>query len=383
MNCRKCKKEIVDGSKFCNYCGTKQEYEKSVKKRGNGQGCAYKMPDGRWMIEVTLGYDEVVENGVTKLKRKRVKKGGFATKKEALAYAPQLQQTVTETDKNIKFKDLYKKWMDGDAGLKGHTEKVSKHTIDCYKSAYKYFAPIYYVEVAKLKTEHLQKCIDDCPHGKRTKENMKAVGTCVFRLAMQLEIVDRNYAEYVYIQKEEQNERLAFSAEQMQTIWDNINIVPELKYALVLCYTGMRLGEMLKSLTADYYPDKGYFITGSKTEAGKRRSITISPKILPFFSDFGKDEYLFFSGKKPPTEKKFREDIFYPALKKVGIDVVLADGSHLYTPHCCRHTFATLMKEVDAPATDKQKLIGHSKFEMTAHYTHTDIESLKKITDNL
>ena len=41
------------------------------------------------------------------------------------------------------------------------------------------------------------------------------------------------------------------------------------------------------------------------------------------------------------------------------------------------------MKNVDAPATDKQKLIGHAKFEMTAHYTHTDIASLKKITDNL
>ena len=42
-----------------------------------------------------------------------------------------------------------------------------------------------------------------------------------------------------------------------------------------------------------------------------------------------------------------------------------------------------MMKDVDAPNTDKQKLIGHSKFEMTAHYTHTDVESLRKITDNL
>ena len=41
------------------------------------------------------------------------------------------------------------------------------------------------------------------------------------------------------------------------------------------------------------------------------------------------------------------------------------------------------MKNVNAPATDKQKWIGHSKFEMTAHYTHTDIDSLKKITDNI
>ena len=41
------------------------------------------------------------------------------------------------------------------------------------------------------------------------------------------------------------------------------------------------------------------------------------------------------------------------------------------------------MKNVNAPNTDKQKLIGHSKFEMTAYYTHTDIDSLKKITDNI
>lgn len=373
MNCRKCKKEIVDGSKFCNFCGTKQEYEKSMRKRGNGEGTVFKMPDGRWMAEVTLGYDEV--DGTKK--RKKATKKGFATKKEALAYIPLLQQTVKETDKSIKFKDLYKKWLDG------HTAKVSKHTIDCYKSAYKYYTAIYYVEVAKLKTEHLQKCIDECPHGKRTKENMKAVGTCVFRLAMQLDIVDRNYAEYVYIPKEEKNERLAFSTEQVQTMWDNVGEVPDLKYALVMCYTGMRLGEMLIAMTEDYHAKEGYFITGLKTDAGKRRTITISPKILPFWDDFGKGEYLFFADKKPPTEKKFREDIFYPALQKIGIDVVLDDGSHLYTPHCCRHTFATLMKNVDAPATDKQKLIGHSKFEMTAHYTHTDVESLRKITDNL
>ena len=373
MLCRKCKKDIPDGSKFCNYCGTKQDYEKASKKRGNGQGCVYRMPNGKWKAEVTLGYDE--EDG--KLKRKKATKTGFDTKKDALAYLPQLQQTVKVTDKGIKFKDLFKKWLDG------HTAKVGKSTIDNYKSANKYFEPIYYVEVAKLKTEHLQKCIDECPHGRRTKENMKAVGTCMFRLAMQLDIVDRNYAEYIYIQKEEKNERLAFTTEQLHTMWEHIKIFPDLKYVLILCYTGMRLGEMLEARTETLNLEQRYFITGSKTEAGKDRIITIAPEILPFFDDFGKGKYLFFDGKVHPTVKTFRNSIFYPALQGIGLDVVAEDGSHLYSPHCCRHTFATMMKDVDAPNTDKQKLIGHSKFEMTAHYTHTDVESLRKITDNL
>ena len=374
MLCRKCKKDIPDGSKFCNHCGTKQDYEKATKKRGNGQGCVYRMPNGKWKAEVTLGYDEV--DG--KLKRKKVTKTGFETKKDALAYIPQLQQTVTVIDKGIKFKDLFKKW------IEGHTAKVGKSTIDNYKYVYKYFDSISYVEVAKLRTEHLQKCIDDCPQGRRTKENMKAVGTSVFRLAMQLDIVDRNYAEYIYIPKEDKTERLAFSTEQLQTMWEHIDTVPDLKYVLILCYTGMRIGEMMEAKTTTLNLKERYFITGSKTEAGKDRIITIAPEILPFFDDFGKGEYLFFPDrKKPPTLKRFRANTYYPALAEVGLDALAEDGSHLYTPHCCRHTFATMMKEVDAPNTDKQKLIGHSKFEMTAKYTHTDVESLRNITDKL
>ena len=139
---------------------------------------------------------------------------------------------------------------------------------------------------------------------------------------------------------------------------------------------------MLSAKTSHYHRDEGYFITGSKTDAGKDRVITISPRILPFFEEYGQGEYLFFPTGKP-NEKKFRSEVFYPALESLGIDALKPDGSHLYTPHCCRHTFATLMKNVDAPATDKQKLIGHSKFEMTAHYTHTDLASLRRITDNI
>ena len=369
MLCKKCKKEIPEESKFCNYCGTKQIRERSQKKRGNSQGTVYKDKNGTWIADYTIGWDDV--DGV--LRRRRRKKRGFATKNEALAYLPNLMQDLPQQDMRVKFKDLYKKWMNQ------HEEKVTQSTINCYKSAYKYFSSLYYVEIAKIRTEHLQKCIDECPHGKRTRENMKALGTSLWRYAMQLDIVDRNYAEYIYIKKEESVEKTAFTKEQLDLMWANVDRVPNLRYVLLLCYTGMRLSEMLGAMTESYNREVGYFITGVKTDAGKDRTITISPKIRPFFEDWGKEKHLF----TDLSAKRFRLSIYYPALQAIGLDELDDQGDHIYTPHCCRHTFATMMKNVPAPATDKQKLIGHAKFEMTAHYTHTDIESLKKITDNL
>ena len=378
MFCRKCKKEIFDNSIYCNYCGTKQTTDRPLKLRGNGQGSVYKRKDGRWTAEVTLGYDKKeLPDGKIKLLRRKATKTGFATKKEALEYLPQLRQEVPSVNLNIKFKDHYDNW------LSLHEKKVTKDTVNCYKAAYKYFSALHYVEISKIRTETLQKCVDGCPKGNRTKKNMKSLATALWRYAIQNDIVDRNYAEFIYIPPEEQTEKISFTSEQIELMWKNLHKVPELKYVLILIYTGMRIGEMISALTEKYCVKEQYFITGSKTKAGKDRIITISPRILPFFKDFGKGKYLFFDGSNKVTEKYFRNNIYYSALNTIGLDIISEDGTHLYNPHCCRHTFATMMKDIDAPATDKQKLIGHSKFEMTAYYTHTDIDSLKRITDNL
>ena len=83
----------------------------------------YKDKNGKWIAEYTIGWDD--NNG--ELTRRKRKKRGFATKNEAIAYIPQLKQDLPQQDMNVKFKDLYKKWLDR------HTEKVTQSTINCYK----------------------------------------------------------------------------------------------------------------------------------------------------------------------------------------------------------------------------------------------------------
>lgn len=80
------------------------------------------------------------------------------------------------------------------------------------------------------------------------------------------------------------------------------------------------------------------------------------------------------------------ETVFYPALEMCGIPnpmIEIAGGvkRHLYTPHSCRHTFATLMKRVAGSEKDKIELIGHTSGEQLRYYQDVQLEDLRRITD--
>ena len=57
MTCIKCGKELPAGAAFCPACGKKQQKPKrKTKSRGNGLGSVYKLPNGKWCAEKTVGW---------------------------------------------------------------------------------------------------------------------------------------------------------------------------------------------------------------------------------------------------------------------------------------------------------------------------------------
>ena len=46
--------------------------------------------------------------------------------------------------------------------------------MDCYKAAMNHFRPVWDDNISEITVDDLQECMDDCPAGKRTMENMKA-----------------------------------------------------------------------------------------------------------------------------------------------------------------------------------------------------------------
>ena len=53
---------------------------------------------------------------------------------------------------------------------------------------------------------------------------------------------------------------------------------------------------------------------------------------------------------------------------KLAIERV--DGVRVLTPHCCRHTFVSMMQMLGVDIETIQNIAGHAEVDMTLHYLH-------------
>jgi integrase len=336
------------------------------KTRGNGQGSVYKLPNGKYRAEVTLGYKTIKEGEKEKKKRIYKTKSGFKTKREAITYLAKLKQTASIANVDIKFSELYDEWSEK------YFEDISKSTADCYRSAYKYYKDLYFVRFADIKTDLLQDCIDKCPHGRRTKENMKALGTLLYKYALARDIVDKNYAALVRLPREGEKEKKdIFSSEEIKSLWEAFcggDIIAG--YILTMIYTGMRYGELAKVELKDIRDN--YIIGGIKTEAGRGRAIPVCDKLKPVIEKLkeGKTKKLLDIKEKPFY------NMYYETLERANVRKL--------TPHTCRHTCATALAAEGVPPSIIQQILGHSDYATTANvYTNFDIDKLIEAVNKL
>lgn len=372
--CIKCGVELPEGAIFCPMCGKRQTEEKKKNKtvrRGNGLGCVYKIGD-KWAAEITKGYR--LEGN--KKKRVMVRKKGLKTKKEAIEYLQTLKYQE-KRDKDITWRQLYELWLP--------THQASKATMDCYRAAEKYFSAVDFLKLKDIEIDDLQECLDDCPKGKRTRQNMRTLCGLMYKYAVPRKYAEMSLAQYLTVNGEDGAARASFTPEQVELIHGAVGTVQYADYVYCMIYLGFRPSEFAALDVKDYDPVKKTLTGGAKTEAGKNRVVTISPKIQPIIDRLTRDKIAgtLFCDKNGLAfkYKQFRDVAFYPVLAAVGIENPIENGRHKYSPHTCRHTFATLMKNIQAAEKDKMELIGHASPEMLRYYQDIRLDDLRKITD--
>ena len=378
-SCIKCGAELVPGAVFCHLCGKKQVREQRPHvKRPNGTGCVFQMPSGKYKAVVTLGYylDDAGK------RHRKTRSATFDKKKDAVNALGELARKPRQ-EKAVTFKQLFDMWLP--------THKAGKSTIDGYKAARSHFQAVWVCPMDELDIEDLQECIDGCGHGRRTKENMKTAAGLMYKYGIPRKMVpgNLNLAQFLTVDGEGAAHRSSFTPEQIERIRRAVGVIPGAEDIYCLIYLGFRPSEFLALRGADFDAERGCIVGGAKTEAGKGRVVTVSPKILPYVARRAAEAYLVARDDGTPwTLQAWTEGVFYPALEMIGIPnpmVEIAGGvrRHLYTPHSCRHTFATLLKKVEAAEKDKIELIGHTSGEQLRYYQDVALDDLRAITDVL
>ena len=357
------------------------EPEKKRKKRtrANGTGTAIKRGH-TWTAVVVKGWKWSADN--THRIPDYATKGGFKKKNDALNYCAVLLKDKAKKNAHLyTLDDVYKEWE-----VK-YSPRIVASTMVCYQSAYKHFHDLHSTFIDLITAKDLQDCMDKCPAGKRTHQNMKVTAGLIWAYALDAEIVDRDITDNLYIGKHETVQREPLTEQEVQTIRGAIGKERYAEYIYALCYLGFRPGEFLSLRKEHYKVIDGVevLINGSKTDAGRDRIVVIPPQILDIVrarlyvpgTDLIFPQYRFSRGKKQAflgfkqmDDSYFRVEVFKPIMARLNI----AEGK---VPYSARHTYSDKLKRAEGDDKTKAGLMGHTDYAFTqSHYQSTDLDDL-------
>ena len=294
--------------------------------------------------------------------------GYFETKTKALAALLEYNDDPNRVDaKKITLKEVYERW----SAVK--YEGMPQGTLNTYKMGYNYIKHLDNVPFVQIKSDHVRDCIKNCEKGKSTKTRIKSVFSQLFDWAMENDIVNKNYASFVKIKidpEDEESRRVPFTNDEIKLLWEHKD-TPYIYSILILLYSGIRIKELFILKNADINLKDRWFKTGVKTSAGKNRYIPIHDDILPLFEKLYDPNYKYFFR----FENKDKE-VDYNVYRREIWDAILEKLNMKHLPHDTRHTFVSEMYRKGAKEVYLQRIIGHSNGNVTQHYTHDDLGDL-------
>lgn len=352
MNCKKCKREIQDGALFCAYCGALQTIqERKTKSRGNGTGTVHKLPNGKYMAEVTLSYDTDEDGKRHRYKRTKT----FEKKKDAWNALSTLKAKKDE----VKFPTLAE--LNNIFTKSKNFDRLSKSQRDKLGYAWNKLKPLQHEKISELTVDAMQSTIDSAAKTYYPARDMKVILSHLYTLAIQRGKETYNKSEYIELPDSPTAKRQVFSDDEVQIFWNaysgmdkdgnKTDPVELAGYILIMIYTGMRVGELYKVKKTDVFLNEHYLVGGEKTEAGRDREIPISDKVAAVV------KYFYDKGKIKLIERNVWN--FYEDYKALLVQL----GVRPYPPQTCRHTYFTMLTQNKVHPGLIASMGGHAQYE--------------------
>lgn len=255
------------------------------------------------------------------------------------------------------------------------------------------------MELADIKPMHLQAFVNKFSIGasKSYMDKMRVMLHSLFSAAVDNDLITRDPSAKLRIPQVIEKPRQSFTEDEAQTIITFAMRYPYRRIAvavLVLLFTGIRRGELLGlkwddltdntlSIRRGVYQEGGTaMVEDFKVKTSKSlRTLPLMPEVAHLVHTLPHcGEFVF--GTKSGTlwhPRNFSRDYgqFFKALREDHPEV------RDLSPHCCRHSFATLTLSSGADVRIVQQLLGHSDINTTARYTHPDMNTMQRAVSGM
>lgn len=288
--------------------------------------------------------------------------GYFESYQEAFEYLVEINH-CTPTHQ-VTFSAVYAAWS------KRHFPDVSASSQQADRISYRHLSPLHAMPFDAIAYPDLQSAIDAVPAGYCTRKKCRVLLSQLYKYAIKNGIVDHDLSPFIELPKHTiVYHKKPFTARQIGRLWRSLD-VPGVSDALILIYTGMRVGEFIALRPGDINVRQRYIdIKQSKTAAGVRK-IPIHHRILGILTERKASGIICAC----PTYDSFRR-LWDKAMGQVKMK---------HTPHECRHTLATLLDRAEVSETTIRMILRHARPGITkGTYTHKTLSDLRKAIDRV
>ena len=287
-----------------------------------------------WAVRITAGWKD----------GKQVRKylGYYATQKEAMIALSEYHKNGINLDmSNITLNELYDVWI-----KRIIAKDLTPSVVNTHKMAKARFGSLGNKYVKDIKNVQLQNWLDSLDVKPGSKRRLRSTMTQLFEYAFKNDVIVKNPAQGLEINEKVEATGAIFTDEEIAKLWaDKDN--PHAQKTLILIYTGMRVGELLKVKREDINLEERYIIGGSKTDAGKDRVIPLHDKIFPFVVELLGDGNSLTGGVTYNTMRVNLTRYW----KRLGFE---------HKVHDTRKTGVSLMHRANIPMETIRIIVGHS-----------------------
>ena len=354
-------------------------------RRGYGEGSFFHdVKRNNWQYKLTLGYDC---NGFPVRKTFYAKTRNEAHKKGQACLNRFKAEKVSMTP-DMKLGSWAEKWLlDYKAGT---MKQTSFHQLE--------------ILVDKIPSELMKKKISDITpsdlqgflnrfsvnSSKSYIKKMQGMLKSIFVEAQDNGLCEKNPARRIKSPKGSEKARASCTPDECVIIlkyadeYDNNIIATAI---VTMLYTGLRRGEVLGLSWDDIKGDvltvnRGVYLENNSPTvkeqqaktAGSLRSISIVPELMNRIIKLPHNgKYIFGvknGGLMHPRNFSRDYNIFFDKLQKVYPDC------RKLSPHCCRHTCATLTLMAGADSRVVQEILGHTDIKTTSRYIHPNQQTI-------